>query len=432
MVFVACGLNYKTAPIDLREKIAAIGQDSLLAKLTNIRAVKEAAVLSTCNRTEFYCDTDCPDELAGFLASEYQFKQSSAYLYNYQNQQGIRHALRVASGLDSMVLGEVQIFGQMKQAYINACRSGTIKTNLHHIFQYIFNATKRIRKESGIDRNSRSIAYSAVQLICQKFNNLPALKVFLIGSGETTTLVAKYLHKQGVRHFTIASRSTEHARQLADLLIGEVVEISKIVECLPHADIIISATSCPIPFINREMVQVALKLRQHAPMFFLDLAIPRDIVADVCLLPAVHLYNIDNLQAISQKGLAERQLAAKVAEQLVDYEVAKYISKARIVNVNGKISNYRQLMESLAHAELRRARTQLVTGNYPDVVLQEFAQRLLNKLLHAPTVKLRQAAQDNNTKLLDLIDYLFDDGTALDDGVTESIYKAEICNEKIS
>ncbi|OCH96873.1 glutamyl-tRNA reductase [Legionella jamestowniensis] len=411
MVFVACGLNHKTAPLDVREKVALPSpmQETLLYNLVDLPAVNEAAILSTCNRTEIYCDTEEPESLAPWLAEQHQLAPEllSPYLYLHPGSQGIRHTLRVASGLDSMMLGEPQILGQMKQAYQQACKLGTVKTNLRHVFEYIFSASKRIRNRSGIGTNPVSIAYAAVQLIGKLFPDYEALKVFIIGSGETSTLVAKYLSKQGVKEFLIASRTTENAKQLAAMFDGHALAIGDIPEYLSKADVIISATACPLPFINKSLVEHALNKRARAPMFFLDLAVPRDIEADVAELDAVHLYNIDDLQLLIEKGMDERREAALQAEQLIESELDNFIRWHRSLRAKNVICDYRSYMQSLAQQELQRAQEKLAAGYNQTMVLHEFCERLVNKLTHHPTVGLRQAAWDGREELLDLARYLF-------------------------
>ncbi|CEK09902.1 glutamyl-tRNA reductase [Legionella hackeliae] len=411
MVFVACGLNHKTAPLDVREKVALplSMQEALLHNLIDLPAVNEAAILSTCNRTEIYCDTEDPESLAPWLAKQHQLAPEllSPYLYMHHGPQGIRHTLRVASGLDSMMLGEPQILGQMKQAYQQACKLGAVKTNLRHVFEYIFSASKRIRSRSGIGTNPVSIAYAAVQLIGKLFSDYSALKVFIIGSGETSTLVAKYLHKQGVRQFLIASRTTENAKQLAAIFDGQALAIGDIPEHLSQADVVISATACPLPFINKSLVEHALSKRAHAPMFFLDLAVPRDIEANVAELNAVHLYNIDDLQLLIEKGMDERREAALQAEQLIESELDNFIRWHRSLRAKNVICDYRSYMQDLAQKELQRAQDKLSAGYNQTMVLHEFCERLVNKLTHHPTVGLRQAAWDGREELLDLAQYLF-------------------------
>jgi glutamyl-tRNA reductase len=411
MVFVACGLNHKTAPINVREKIALplAMQDSLLRGLVDLSSVNEAAILSTCNRTEIYCDTDEPESIADWLAHQHQLTPEllTPHLYLHQGSGGVRHTLRVASGLDSMMLGEPQILGQMKQAYQYACELGTAKTNLRQVFQYIFSASKRVRNLSGIGTNPISIAYAAIQLIGQLFTDYKPLKVFIIGSGDTATLVAKYLYKEGVRDFLVASRTSENARQLAATFDGKAITIGDIPQYLPQADVIISATACPLPFINKSLVEHALATRRNAPMFFLDLAVPRDIEADVADLEGVHLYNIDDLQYKIEKGMDKRRSAALQAEQLIDCELDNYIRWHRSLRAKDVICDYRNQMQNLAQQELQRAQQKLLAGHGQDQVLSEFCERLVKKLTHQPTAGLRQAAWDGREELLDLAQYLF-------------------------
>ncbi|AUH71844.2 glutamyl-tRNA reductase [Legionella sainthelensi] len=410
-MFVACGLNHKTAPINVREKVAMTpaAQDSLLNSLFTLSGVNEAAILSTCNRTEIYCDTHDPQALTHWLAQEHHLSHESLspFLYLYKGHEGIKHTLRVASGLDSMMIGEPQILGQMKQAYQHACSLGTIKTELRPIFEYIFSASKRVRTRSGIGTNPVSVAYAAVQLIGQLFTDYKSLNVFLIGSGETASLVAKYLHQQGVNHFMVASRTQENAEKLAKTFNGKTIPISDIAQHLSQADVIVSATTCPIPFINKDLVKQALDQRNHAPMFFLDLAVPRDIEADVKEIAQVHLYNIDDLQAMIEKGIEERRLAAFHAEQLVDEELKNYIRKHRSLKAKKVICDYRNQMSDLAQKELQRALKKLSAGQCQQLVLNEFSERLVNKLTHNPTAGLRQIAKDGREDLFTLAQYLF-------------------------
>lgn len=411
MVFVACGLNHKTAPLSLREKVAIAPalQHSLLHNLLQLPCLHEAVVLSTCNRTEIYCDLDNPSLLANWLAKEYQLSLDSLvpFLYVYQGIEAIQHILRVASGLDSMMIGEPQILGQMKQAYQQACELGAVKTRLRPIFECVFSSSKRIRTQSGIGVNPISIAYAAVQLIGQWFADYKALKVFLIGSGETASLVAKYLHQEGVKQFLIASRTPENAQKLAQNFGGKTLSITDIPHYLFEADVVISATTCPLPFINKNLVEHALNQRNMAPMFLLDLAVPRDIEANVSDLEQVSLYNIDDLQGMVDKGMDERRQAALKAEQLISVELDHYLRRHRSLKVKDLLCDYRMHMQQLAQTETQRALKQLTSGQCQHTVLNEFSQRLLNKLTHSPTIGLKQIASDDREDLLALAQYLF-------------------------
>lgn len=410
-MFVACGLNHKTAPLDVREKIACPKalQDTMLGSLVNLPAVNEAAILSTCNRTEIYCDTEDPDSIIPWLANTHHLDPESLtpYFYWHHGHHGVRHTLRVASGLDSMMLGEPQILGQMKQAYQQACQAGTVKHNLQNVFQYVFSASKRVRRKSGIGNNPVSIAFAAVQLIGQFFPDFKSLNVFIIGSGETSSLVAKYLHQEGVKRFMIASRTSDHANRLASNIAGEALSIGDIPNYLSQADVVISATACPLPFINKSLVEHALSQRNHARMFFLDLAVPRDVEANVGELEQVCLYNIDDLQVMINRGMDERRSAALQAEQLIECELDNYIRWHRALGANSMICDYRNQMQRLTQQELQRAMQKLSAGKCQFSVLSEFSERLFNKLTHTPTIGLRHAALDNRQELLELAQYLF-------------------------
>ncbi|MGC1182621.1 glutamyl-tRNA reductase [Legionella sp.] len=415
MVFVACGLNHKTAPINVREKVALspATQDSLLNSLLSLPEVNEATILSTCNRTEIYCDTQDPQVLASWLATKHQLRLESLlpYLYIHKGRRGIQHALRVASGLDSMMIGEPQILGQMKQAYQYANQLGTIKTQLRPIFEYIFSASKRIRTQSGIGANPVSIAYAAVQLIGQFFTDYKSLNVLLIGSGETASLVAKYLHQHGVYQFMIANRTLQNAEKLASSFGGKTIAISNLAQHLPQADVVVTATTCPIPFINKSLVEHALAQRNHAPMFFLDLAVPRDIEASISQLEHVHLYNIDDLQNMIQKGMEERRQASLHAEQLIEEELNSYVHKQRSLKAKKVICDYRTQMHYLAQKELQRAFKRLSAGHCQQIVLNEFSERLVNKLTHNPTTGFKKIARDGREDLFTLTQYLFNTTT---------------------
>jgi glutamyl-tRNA reductase len=409
MVFVVCGLNHKTSPIAVREQFASSQRADWMQRLTCVDPANKFIILSTCNRTEIYCNTEHPERLLPWLANEFQYgpEELAPYVYLHQQQFAIHHLLRVASGLDSMMIGEPQILGQLKQAYQHACDDGTVDSTLRHIIQFVFSASKRIRTQSKIGENPISIAYAAVQLIGQQFSTFDDLNVFIIGSGETASLVAKYLQQQGAKRFMIANRTKENAKVLADRLHGQALSITEIPHLLPQADVVISATACPLPFINKHLVERALVDRNQAPMFLLDLSIPRDIEANVAELNAVRLYNIDDLQTIVDEGMEERRIAAAIAERLINAEIEQFIYRHRSRKANGAISDYRTLMKQLADQELQRATQQITSGKCQHRVLAEFSERLVNKLMHFPTIGLRQAASDERPELIDLVQYLF-------------------------
>ncbi|STY28387.1 glutamyl tRNA reductase [Legionella wadsworthii] len=414
MVFVACGLNHKTAPINVREKVALspATQDSFMLRLLKLPGVHEAAILSTCNRTEIYCETQDPQSIAHWLSKEHQIPLNSLspFLYMHKGYQGIKHLLRVASGLDSMMIGEPQILGQMKQAYQHACSLETIRTELRPIFEYVFSASKRVRTQSGVGNNPVSVAYAAVQLIGQLFTEYKTLNVFLIGSGETAALVAKYLRQQGVERFMVASRTLENAEKLAHSFNGKTVPITNIADYLPQADVVVSATNCPVHFIDKNLVEHALQ-QKNKPMFFLDLSVPRDVEDRIKELDQVQLYNIDDLHFMTTRGMEERRHAALHAEKLIDDELNKYIRKHRSLKAKKVICDYRSQMQDLAQKELERALKKLSAGQCQQLVLNEFSERLVNKLTHNPTAGLRQIAKDGREDLFTLAQYLFNTTT---------------------
>lgn len=405
MAFVACGLNHETAPIEVREKFAL---SSAADRLQLNHCLEEVVILSTCNRTEIYCNTENVEDLLTQLTAIFHCSHDELipYLYLYKDNNAVHHLLRVACGLDSMMLGEPQILGQLKRAYLDACSAGTIKGSLRHVFQAVFNAAKRIRTQSGVGNNPISIAYAAVQLIIQQFKAVSSLNIFIIGSGETASLVAKYLYQRGARQFMIANRTLDHAQLLATRLNGKALSITDIPHYLTQADVVISATTCPLPFITKQWIERALIERHHALMLLLDLALPRDIDPSVTELEAVRLYNIDDLHTIVGEGMEERRAAALHAEQLIANEMEHFVDWERSSKANEVISDYRNQMKSLAEQELIRAQQKLSLGKCQHHVLAEFSERLVNKLTHLPTVGLRKAAFKDRTDLLDLVQTL--------------------------
>ena len=411
MAFIACGLNHKTAPIEIREKFAraSSNHNATINALLDEPQIDEAVILSTCNRTELYYNTQNDFLITSWLANHHHMslEELSPYLYVYEDKLAIQHLLRVCTGLDSMMLGEPQILGQMKQAFQHADTHGTVGPHLRHLFQFIFGASKSIRTHSGIGLNSISVASAAAQLIRQHFSDESALSLLLIGSGETATLVAKYLYELGIRRFVVASRTQEHATTLANVYAGEIIPITDIGAALSTVDIIVSATACPLPFISHTMVIKALADRKQKPMLFLDLAVPRDIEPSVGQLPNVTLYNIDDLNHLTQQGMQQRQTAGDLAEQLIEVELERFEHNHRALRAKDLICNYRNTMQSLADFELQRALQKLAKGQEQIDVFNEFSQRLINKFSHIPSIGLRQAAIDQRDEILDLAHYLF-------------------------
>ncbi|MCX7115467.1 MAG: glutamyl-tRNA reductase [Gammaproteobacteria bacterium] len=409
-MFIACGINHQTAPIHFREKLSVptTSQKPALEYLMATPNIQEITLLSTCNRTELYCQTTEPETLMETMASLCHVTSTDLHphWYMHTDHQGIKHALRVASGLDSMMLGEPQILGQFKQAYQHACATGTAKSSLKQIFSYVFRASKRIRNLSGIGNTPVSIAYAATQRILQSIPQLDGVKIFVIGSGDMAQLVTKYLFDAGSRQFFVTSRTEAHAQKLASLYQGQVVPITSLEQTLPQVDIVITASTCPIPFITPEFLTPLLRNRT-TPLFLLDLAVPRNITETVGTLPHVTLCNIDELQTQCQVGQLERREAAVHAEQLVLQELDKFIRWSEVQHTKHLISHYRNTMHTLSQQELSRAVQQIALGESIHEVLEELTHRLFKKLTHLPTRSLRQAALEGCTELLDLAQLLY-------------------------
>jgi glutamyl-tRNA reductase len=415
MVFLALGISHKTAPIEVREKIAQANNEkskSLLQQFIAEPFVSEAAVLSTCNRTELYCDTSDREAIVPWLAKHHQLqpKDLSHHFYHFENFDAIKHGMRVASGLDSMMLGEPQILGQMKNAFKLAENIGSIGPTLRPIFHHIFSASKRIRSNTAIGVNPVSVAYAAVNLIKTLFTSLNHLNVLLIGSGQTSQLLASYLKREGVNDFFVASRTADNANTLANNINGTSLSLAEIPTQMAHADIIVSATACPLPFITKSLVENALTKRGDKPMFFLDLSVPRDIEVEVQQLPNTYLYNIDDIQTLVNDGINERQDAAKHAEQIIDCELDDYIRWHRSLRAKGIICKYRSKAHEMGDKEIKRTLSRIKHGELEvEDAMKELTNRLINKLAHKPTVGLKRAASDSEQDILTLFSYLFDD-----------------------
>ncbi len=412
MGFIALGINHKTASVDLREKVAFL-PESLPHSLQSVCArtgISELAIVSTCNRTEFYAVAEQTEPLLLWLSEErqiasHELKQS---LYHYEEHQAVRHLMRVASGLDSMVLGEPQIFGQVKIAYQHAQQAGTVGQQLERVFQQTFAAVKRVRTETAIGANPVSIGFAAVQLAKQIFTDLTKANALLVGAGEMIGLVAKHLKEQGIKHITIANRSLERAEALAAELGGaNTVLLSDLADVMHHADIVISCTGSQLPIIGKGMIERALKKRRYQPIFMVDIAVPRDIEPEVDDLEDVYLYTVDDLENTIEENRRSRQQAAQQAEQLIEQCTVQFVQDQRAQSANGLVVAYRQQVEQLRLAELLKAQQLLAQGSNPHEVLERLSRNLANKLMHAPSVQLKQAAANNaQDKLLWAVDLL--------------------------
>ncbi|MBS0358179.1 MAG: glutamyl-tRNA reductase [Proteobacteria bacterium] len=411
MMLFACGLNHQTAPLAVREKFAFSDSKlgSGLLDLLEFQNIHEVVILSTCNRTELYCYAKEISVLKSWLVLQSGLPQEdvSGYLYSYQGIEAIQHMMRVASGLDSMLLGENQILGQMKESYSKACLTGTVGSNLQQVFQQVFSTAKRIRHETDINVHPISVAYAGAVLVKKTFPELNDKKVLLIGGGDTIQLIAKYLHQFGIREFFIANRTQSNVDDILQQIHGQWVSIDEISEILKQVDIAISATSCPLPFVTKHIVEVAVEERADHPLFLLDLAVPRDIEPEVAHLPKVVLYNLDDLQTQVVEGLKERQAAALEAEKIIHHELENFKQRLKSLRASDSIKTYRAQAESIRTLELDKAIQQLEQGQEPKEVISELSRRLTNKFLHQPSMQLRKMGEEQQEDLLKLAELLF-------------------------
>ncbi|NOT85269.1 MAG: glutamyl-tRNA reductase [Methylococcaceae bacterium] len=406
MTLLAIGINYSTAPLSVRERLAFPAEiiESALHDLWQSREVSEAAILSTCNRTELYCKTASPDPqiLINWLAANRQLNPTefAAHLYSYSDSALIRHMSRVACGLDSMILGEPQILGQMKDAYQTACQAGTLNKQLGRLFQHTFSAAKKVRTDTAIGSSPVSVAFAAVQLAQQIFNSLSEQTALLIGAGETIELTARHLHRQGIGRIIIANRTYAKAHALALQFNGYAIPLSELPEHLAEADIVVSSTGSPLPILGKGRVESAIKKRKHKPMFMVDLAVPRDIEAEVGTLSDVYLYTVDDLQNTVDQNLQARRVAALKAEEIIDTQVETFLAWLRSEGAQNTIADYRIQAEESRDEVLQKALAALQNGADPEQTLTKLAHALTNKIIHTPCVQLRAAGNDDRHDLI--------------------------------
>ncbi|AGA91814.1 glutamyl-tRNA reductase [Thioflavicoccus mobilis 8321] len=406
MTLLALGLNHKTAPIDIRERIT-FGPDIIagaLRSLTERAGVDEAAILSTCNRTEIYCAMHAPAEtgvktwLSSFHGMEGE--RVAPYLYAHVDQHAVRHLLQVASGLDSMVLGEPQILGQVKTSFQTACDCGTVGKLLGRLFQHTFSVAKQVRTDTAIGSSPVSVAFAAVSLARQIFSDLTNQTALLVGAGETIELAARHLRQHQLGRIIVANRTIERAHALAEQFNGFAIGLTEIAEHLPEADIVISSTASPLPILGKGTVERALKKRKHRPVFMVDIAVPRDIEPEVGELSDVYLYTVDDLQGVVDEGMRSRQQAAEQAAEIIDVHTEEFMGWLRSLDAVGLIQDYRRRAEEVRDEVLARALRQIEGGKPPADVLGYLAHTLTNKLLHIPSTRLRQAGREGNMELL--------------------------------
>ncbi|MEK1907702.1 MAG: glutamyl-tRNA reductase [Pseudomonas sp.] len=418
MAFLALGINHKTASVDVRERVAFTPEQLVEALQLLCRSTpsREAAILSTCNRSELYLEQDqlAADDVLRWLADYHRLNIDDlrACAYVHQDDSAVRHMMRVASGLDSMVLGEPQILGQMKSAYAVAREAGTVGPLLGRLFQATFSTAKTVRTDTAIGENPVSVAFAAVSLAKQIFSDLHRSQALLIGAGETISLVARHLHDQGVKRIVVANRTLERASQLAEQFGAHAVLLADIPQELANSDIVISSTASQLPILGKGAVERALKQRKHKPIFMVDIAVPRDIEPEVGELDDVYLYTVDDLHEVIAENLKSRQGAAQAAEELVASGADDFMQRLRALAAVDVLKAYRQQAERLRDEELARAQRMLANGTPADEVLALLARGLTNKLLHAPSVQLKKISADGRFEALAVAQELF----ALDEG----------------
>ena len=403
----ALGINHHTAPLAVREKVSFQPErlPQALGDLVRAKPVREAAILSTCNRTELYCAAEHPRAAAEWLAEYHTLPADriTPYLYTFPQRDAVRHMFRVASGLDSMVLGEPQILGQMKQAARVAEEAGTLGTLLGKLFQRTFAVAKEVRSTTAIGANIVSMAAAAVHLSARIFENISSQKVLFIGAGEMIELCAAHFAGQQPKRITIANRTLERAEALAQKFQGDAMRLDEVAGRLADYDIIVSCTANPLPILGLGMVERAVKARRHRPMVMVDLALPRDIEAEVDQLDDVFLYTLDDLGQIVESGMESRQAAVVEAEGIIDTRVDSFLHWIDAREAVPTIRALRDNAERARRHELEHAHKLLARGDDPMLVLEALSKGLTNKLLHAPTNALNQAEGNDRDELAQLI-----------------------------
>lgn len=408
MPIFACGINHKTAPVSLREKIVFSLEKTPLY-LQDLRAneyVKEAVLISTCNRSELYCQADDPQQIFDWILNQFHVSRSELepVWFCYENTQAVEYIMRVACGLESMILGESQILGQMKEAFTEACAAGSVDSQFNRLFQYVFSVAKEVRTHTAIGACPVSIASAALNLakkvLAKPFSES---RVLLVGAGDTIQLTLRHLQKEPPRKLVIANRNFDHAIALAEQFSAESISLSELPQALTECDLVITATGSPTPIIS------ASQLKQcKQGLIVIDIAVPRDVDPDAAKIDTIQLYSIDDLKSIIQHNLKGREHAAEKAEQVIKERSEAFMAWLHSLDqVATTIRAYRKQVEMLCSVELDKARHQLKLGDDPMTVLAAFAHTLTNKLLHHPSVQLRQAGVEGRLDMLELARELF-------------------------
>ena len=412
MSIVALGLNHTTAPLELRERASVdhAGMGPALRALYSFPGVSEAAILSTCNRTDLYCGLGAGRDVPTLWFDEFlgiDRRELAGHLYVHREDAAVRHVMRVASGLDSMVLGEPQILGQLKQAYGLARSEGSLGVVLDKLFQRSFSVAKRVRTDTAIGASPVSVAFAAVTLAHRIFGDLDARTALLIGAGETVELCARHLASSRIGRMVIANRTLEHARRIATALGAYAISLDEVPLHLAEADVVISSTGSREPIISAEQTRAAVRRRKRRPMFMADLAVPHDIDRDAGKLPDVYLYTIDDLADVIEEGRQRRVAAAGEAEGIIDQQVVEFMAWMRGRRVSSIIVRVRESATGARDEVLAKARRRLQSGEPADEVVEYVARTLTNKLLHAPSTGIREAGASDRQDIVEAARVIF-------------------------
>jgi len=413
MDLLIVGLNHNTAPVALREQVA-FSPEQLGTALHDLKAacsLREVAILSTCNRTELYCVTDQedPSPITQWLCDYHQLpnQELADSIYVSQREAAVAHVMRVATGLDSLVLGEPQILGQVKEAFTRSENHQCMGPELRRLSQNTYRIAKQARSSTSIGKNPVSVASTSVMMASQLFSDLATCEALLIGAGETIELVGLHLKNAGVSKIVIANRTLANAQRLADKLGATAITLSGIADYLPQTDVLIASTGSQLPILGKGTVESALKQRRHRPIFMVDLAVPRDIETEVSSLRDVYLYTVDDLQEIVARHMDDRKVAALEAESIVQQAVSDYAADHRSLHAVETLIALRQHHEEAKTDEVKRAVQQLRKGEDPHDVIHQLANRLTNKIVHTPTVELKKAGAEGREDLLEAARKLF-------------------------
>jgi glutamyl-tRNA reductase len=414
MAILAYGVNYRTAPLQVRERIA-FPEEGIVDALRSVRSavptLSEAVIVSTCNRTELYAALDPVDEnlIPAWLA-DYRAvapDELASMAYTYWDADAARHLIRVASGLDSQVLGEPQILGQVKTAYELSRAAGMLGPELNLLSQVSLSTAKRVRTDTDIGRNPVSVAYAAAVMAQRIFSDLKTKHALLLGAGDTIQRVAEHLQQLGIGGLAVANRTLANAESVAARFGARAMQLTDIAATLHEYDIVIASTGSALPIVGKGSVEAAIRARRRRPMFIVDIAVPRDVEPEVAELADVYLYTIDDLTDIIEENVRQRRVAAESAESLVDHGASQYVRERRAHQSQGLLRQFRDQADAIKTAELLRAVRELDAGSDPRTVLDTLARSLTNKLIHTPTVAIREAGAEGRSDLLEYLKSLY-------------------------